>query len=97
MIKKWFFEKWVELLFGAIALGIGIWYLSSSIGGASLSYTSFDLFMRQIGAENGDVTTTISETAAKLNYIDLIQKLRVLNEKKAKEIEEDGDTGSKDN
>ena len=39
----------------------------------------------------------INETAAKLNYIDLIQKLRVLNEKKAKEIEEDGDTGSKDN
>ena len=33
----------------------------------------------------------INETAAKLNYIDLIQKLRKLNEEKAKEIEEDGD------
>ena len=37
-------------------------------------------------AESGDVTTAISETAAKLNYIDLIQKLRKLN----KEKEEDG-------
>lgn len=38
----------------------------------------------------------INETAAKLNYIDLIQKLRVLNEKKAKEIEEDGDAETED-
>ena len=37
-------------------------------------------------AGSGDVTTAISETAAKLNYIDLIQKLRKLN----KEKEEDG-------
>ena len=34
----------------------------------------------------------INETATKLNYIDLIQKLRVLNEKKAKEIEENGES-----
>lgn len=40
---------------------------------------------------NGDVIEAVSDTAKKLNYIDLIQKLRVLNEKKAKEIEEDGD------
>lgn len=32
----------------------------------------------------------INETAAKLNYIDLIQKLRKLNEEKAKENEENG-------
>ena len=38
----------------------------------------------------------IDETATKLNYIDLIQKLRVLNEKKAKEIEEDGDAETED-
>lgn len=38
----------------------------------------------------------INETATKLNYIDLIQKLRVLNEKKAKEIEEDGDAETED-
>jgi len=36
-------------------------------------------------AESGDITTAVSETAAKLNYIDLIQKLRQLNEKKEKE------------
>ena len=35
-------------------------------------------------AENGDVTGVISETAAKLNYIDLIQKLRKLNKEKEK-------------
>ena len=33
---------------------------------------------------DGDATTVISETAAKLNYIDLIQKLRKLNEEKEK-------------
>ena len=38
-------------------------------------------------------TNTIAETTEKLNYIDLIQKLRALNEKKEKEIEEyDGPT-----
>ena len=31
---------------------------------------------------NGDVVEAISETAKKLNYIDLIQKLRKLNEEK---------------
>lgn len=31
---------------------------------------------------------TITDTAQKLNYIDLIKKLRVLNEQKEKEIEE---------
>jgi len=39
-------------------------------------------------AESGDVTTAISQTAQKLNYIDLIQKLRKLN----KEKEENGET-----
>ena len=40
-------------------------------------------------AESGDEVAAISETAKKLNYIDLIQKLRKLNEKKEKE--NDGD------
>ena len=57
MLKKWLIEKGLKLLMGAIALGIGIWYLSRSIGGASLSYTSVDLFMQQIGASNGDVAS----------------------------------------
>ena len=39
----------------------------------------------------------INETAAKLNYIDLIQKLRNLNEKKAKEIEENGEPATEEN
>ena len=34
---------------------------------------------------NGDVVETISETAKKLNYIDLIQKLRKLNKEKGEQ------------
>ena len=41
-------------------------------------------------AESGDVVNAVSETAKKLNYIDLIQKLRQLNEKK--ENENNGET-----
>ena len=37
--------------------------------------------------ESGDIVTAVSETAAKLNYVDLIQKLRKLN----KEKEENGE------
>ena len=40
----------VRFLMGAIALGLGIWYLSSSIGGNSLTYTSMDNFLTAIGA-----------------------------------------------
>lgn len=43
---------------------------------------------------NGDVVETISDTAKKLNYIDLIQKLRKLNEKKEKE---NGETTTENN
>lgn len=43
---------------------------------------------------NGDVVDSISETAKKLNYIDLIQKLRKLNEEKEKE--NDGETTTED-
>lgn len=50
MLKKWVIGKIFKIVLGAIALGIGIWYLSSSIGGASLSYTSVDTLMQQIGA-----------------------------------------------
>ena len=39
----------------------------------------------------------INETAKKLNYIDLIQKFRALNERKAKENEENGETTNEDN
>ena len=42
----------IRFVMGAIALGIGIWYMSSSIGGASLTYTSMNNFMSAIGASN---------------------------------------------
>ena len=44
-------------------------------------------------AESGDITTAVSETAAKLNYISLIQKLRALN----KEKEENGTNDDEEN
>lgn len=47
----------IKFIMGAIALGIGIWYLSSSIGGAAITYTSMDNFMTAIGAGNGDVAS----------------------------------------
>lgn len=53
MFKKWLIEKGIKLLIGAIALGVGIWYVSHSIGGASLSYTSVDGFMKQISSNSG--------------------------------------------
>ena len=44
-------------------------------------------------ANSGDEISMINETAEKLNYIDLIQKLRALNEKKEKE---NGETTTED-
>lgn len=40
-------------------------------------------------AESGDVVGAVSETAKKLNYIDLIQKLRKLNKEKQDNGEDD--------
>ncbi len=40
-----------------IALGLGIWYLSSSINGSALVYSSISNFMTAIGADNGDITS----------------------------------------
>lgn len=45
----------VRFIMGAIALGLGIWYLSSSIGGAALTYSSMGNFMTAIGAGDGDI------------------------------------------
>lgn len=47
----------IRFIMGAIALGIGIWYLSSSIGGAAITYTSMNNFMGAIGVENGDIAS----------------------------------------
>lgn len=45
----------IRLIMGAIALGLGIWYLSSSISGAALTYTSMNGFMNAVGATDGNV------------------------------------------
>ena len=47
----------IKILTGATILGIGVWYLSSAIGGTSLSYTSMDAFMKQIGVQNGNIAS----------------------------------------
>lgn len=47
----------IRLIMGAIALGVGIWYLSSSISGTAITYTSMDGFLGAIGVENGDIAT----------------------------------------
>ena len=46
---------------------------------------------------DGDIVESVSDTAIKLNYIHLIQKLKELNEKKQKENEEDGTATIEDN
>lgn len=47
----------IKFIMGAIALGIGIWYLSSSIGGAAITYTSLDGFMGAIGVNDGNIAS----------------------------------------
>lgn len=43
----------VKIVMWATALGIGIWYLSSSLSGASLTYTSVDNFLNAAGVQIG--------------------------------------------
>jgi len=47
----------IKFLMGGIAIGIGVWYLSSSIGGDSITYTSLDKFLTAIGVQNGDIAS----------------------------------------
>ncbi|MBE6457777.1 MAG: hypothetical protein E7011_03160 [Alphaproteobacteria bacterium] len=47
----------VRIVMGLVALGLGIWYVSSSIGGAAITYTSMDNFLVAAGVENGDIAT----------------------------------------
>ncbi len=47
----------LRFLMGALALGIGIWYVSASINGSALTYTSMDNFLTAVGVENGDIAT----------------------------------------
>lgn len=39
-------------------VGLGIWYLSSSIGGAAITYTSVDNFLTATGVKDGNLTTS---------------------------------------
>lgn len=52
MIKAKLISLAIRAVMWAIALGLGIWYVSSSISGAALTYTSMDNFMSAIGASN---------------------------------------------
>ncbi len=45
----------IRFVMFAVAIGVGIWYISSSIGGDALTYTSMDNFMRAIGAGDGNI------------------------------------------
>lgn len=47
---------------------------------------------KKLGKKGRSRAEMITDTAEKLNYIDLIQKLRLLNAQKDKEIEENGET-----
>ncbi len=47
----------LKFVMGAIAIGVGIWYMSSSIGGAALTYSSMGNFMTAIGASDGNVAS----------------------------------------
>ena len=47
----------VKALMWIIVLGLGIWYLSSSLNGAALTYTSMDNFLTAAGVENGDIAS----------------------------------------
>ena len=47
----------VKLIMGGAALGLGIWYVSSSIGGDSITYTSLPNFLSAIGVQNNDIAS----------------------------------------
>ena len=47
----------LKFLMCAIAIGVGIWYLSSSLDGAAITYSSMGNFLGAIGAKDGDVTS----------------------------------------
>ncbi len=44
------------LMWGSI-FGLGVWYLSNSLGGNQIAYTSLDNFLVAAGIENGDITS----------------------------------------
>ena len=56
-MKTLFLRYLIRFLFSAIALGVGIWYVSSSLNNASLTYISMDSFLNSIGAADGNVAS----------------------------------------
>ncbi|HOY47255.1 MAG TPA: hypothetical protein PLZ05_01470 [Alphaproteobacteria bacterium] len=57
MLKAKLISIAIKFIMGATALGIGIWYLSSSIGGTSIGYSSLNNFLSAIGVQNGDIAS----------------------------------------
>lgn len=57
-MKKLLLGYLIKFVFGAIALGVGIWYISSSLNDTSLTYISMDSFLNSIGATDGDIAST---------------------------------------
>lgn len=57
MLKQNLILLGAKILMWVIALGLGVWYLSASLGGAALTYTSLDNFMVAIGVQNGDIAS----------------------------------------
>lgn len=56
-MKKLFWANLVRFIIGAIALGIGIWYVSSSLDNASITYISMDSFLNSIGITDGNIAS----------------------------------------
>lgn len=56
-MKKLLISGLVHFLIWAALIGIGIWYVTSSINGASITYSSMDSFMNAIGVTDGDISS----------------------------------------
>ena len=55
MLKAKLIMGAVRVIMALIAVGLGIWYLSSSLGGAAITYTSTSNFLNAVGVQNGDI------------------------------------------
>jgi hypothetical protein len=57
MIKALLIKYAIKIIIVIIVLGLGIWYINSSLNGDSISYISLDNFMNAIGATDGNVAS----------------------------------------
>jgi hypothetical protein len=60
MLKAKIIITIIKILLWMALIGTGIWFLSSSIGGNSITYTSLDSFLKAIGACKDDVCDVAS-------------------------------------